>query len=246
MTETPDARAALDSAQGHLDADELTAALGESERAVQLAPQWAEAHNLRGIVLDAMGRTVEAMASYREALRWDPGFADAAANLAELRQERGAHRSLCKRVAAVALPVLILAAVVVTVTALEARRGPDWRLTLNNYLAQRAQRLEVLTVEQVVAARQPANFVQAMGVPVPGGPVWESVRPVVPPQAVQCVLLERNAAAPDESGRQVVYVAFHSDSLYHVGWRVYEGPQTPFPPQLQADLQAIGCNLQLP
>jgi tetratricopeptide (TPR) repeat protein len=245
MTETPDARAALDSAQAHLDADDLTAALSDCNRAVQLAPQWAEACNLRGIVLDAMGRTAEASASYQEALRWDPSFADAAANLAELRQERGVRRSLWKRVATVALPVVILAAVVVTVAALEARRGPDWRLTLDNYLAQRAERLEVLTVQQVVAARQPANFVPAMGVPVPGGPVWESVRPAFPPQAVQCVLIDKSASASDESGRQVVYVAYHSDSLYHVGWRVYEGPQAPFPPQLQADLRAIGCDLQL-
>jgi tetratricopeptide (TPR) repeat protein len=238
----------LEKAQAHLDAGELAAALNECDQALRAAPQWAEAHNLRGIVLDEMGRTGEAIAAYREALRLDPALGDAAANLAEAQAELR-PRPRWKRIAAIALPILVGLVVIVTVVALQARRGPDWRLTLNEYIAQRTQLHGVLTVQRVVAARHPANFVLAMGMPVPGGPLWESVRPVFPPRAVQCVLLEISCAtcgtASGEAWRQVVYLAYHSDSLYRVGWRVYEAGREPFTPELQADLQAIGCDLHL-
>jgi tetratricopeptide (TPR) repeat protein len=244
----PEAHATLEKAQAHLDAGDLTAALNECDRALRAAPQWAEAHNLRGIVLDEMGRTGEAIAAYREALRLDPALGDAAANLADAQAER---RPLSRRmrIAAIALPILVGLVVIVTVVALQARRGPDWRLALNEYIAQRTQLHGVLTVQRVVAARHPANFVLAMGMPVPGGPLWESVRPVFPPRAVQCVLLEISCAtcgtASGEAWRQVVYLAYHSDSLYRVGWRVYEAGREPFTPELQADLQVIGCDLHL-
>jgi len=39
-----------------------------------------------------------------------------------------------------------------------------------------------------------------------------------------------------------VYVAYHSDGLHHIGWRVYQAPQLPFAPELMADLQTIGCH----
>jgi tetratricopeptide (TPR) repeat protein len=231
-----EAQAALDSAQAHLDAGDLEAALSQCDAALQSAPLWAAAHNLRGIVLDELGRATEAIASYQEALRLDPALADAAANLAEAQAElRPPPRS--KKVALVALPALVLLVVAVTFAVLEARRGPDWRLTLNEYIEQSQQ---AWTVQSTAAASRPAGFVPTMGRLMPGGVQWEGINPVFPPRAVQCAIL-----ATSDGGSQLVYVAYHSDGLHHLGWRVYEAQRAPFTPQLQADLQAIGCGLNL-
>ena len=61
----------LERAYGHRDAGELEGALQECDRAIELAPEWAEAHNLRGVVLDEMGWVEEAIAAYEEAV-WLP------------------------------------------------------------------------------------------------------------------------------------------------------------------------------
>lgn len=240
----PGVQTRLERAQAHLDAGDLMAALRECDGALQAAPQWAEAHNLRGIVLDEMRRTGEAIAAYQEALRLDPALADTAANLADLQVER---RPLSRRVhlAAVALPFLVAMAVLAVVVELQARRGPDWRLVLNEYIAQSALPGEAEPLQTVVTARQPASFTAAMGTLTPGGVLWSSLSPVFPPGAVHCVLLERGSAAGADARRQVVYVAYHSDGLYHIGWRVWEAGQAPFTPQLLADLHIIGCDLPL-
>ena len=61
--------------------------------AIQLATDWAEAHNLLGIVLEEAGRTEQAIAAYRRAVDLDAAFLEARENLmeaqAELRQEAG-------------------------------------------------------------------------------------------------------------------------------------------------------------
>jgi tetratricopeptide (TPR) repeat protein len=55
--------------------------------AIQLNPGLAEAYNLRGIVLEEMGRMQEAVAAYRQAVRLDPGFLEARENLQEIAVE---------------------------------------------------------------------------------------------------------------------------------------------------------------
>jgi tetratricopeptide (TPR) repeat protein len=67
--------------------DDLESALRECDLAIQIAPAWAEVHNLRGIVLDAMGQKEEALEAYREALRLDPVFEEAQENLSEAEAE---------------------------------------------------------------------------------------------------------------------------------------------------------------
>lgn len=234
---TPEAQAGLDRTRAHLDADDLPGALVESDAALQLAPQSAEAHNLRGVVLDELGRTAEAIAAYQEALRLDPGLSDAAENLAELRRDSGLRVPRWMRVAGALTPLVVLAVVLLIVRSLEAERGPDWRLALNEYIAGSTQ---TWTVQKAVAASQPASFEPAMGRLMPGGVQWEGIHPVFPPRAVQCVLL---VAGP--GGQEVVYVAYHSDGLHHLGWRVYEAEQAPSTPELHTDLQSIGCELGL-
>lgn len=53
---------------------DLEDALYDCEAALELDPKSAEAHNLRGLILDLLGNRGEAIQSYREAVRLDPQF----------------------------------------------------------------------------------------------------------------------------------------------------------------------------
>jgi tetratricopeptide (TPR) repeat protein len=57
-------------------------ALEECEEAIELAPDWSEAHNLRGVILEEMDKLDKAILEYREAIRLDPNNTDAKENLA--------------------------------------------------------------------------------------------------------------------------------------------------------------------
>jgi tetratricopeptide (TPR) repeat protein len=57
-------------------------ALEECDKAIELAPDWSEAHNMRGIILEEMGKLDESILEYRKAVRLDPGNQDAGENLA--------------------------------------------------------------------------------------------------------------------------------------------------------------------
>ena len=65
----------------------LKQALIDCELAIQLNPNFAEAHNLRGLILDEMGRLDEAIASYREAIRLNPDLEEAKSNLRDAEAE---------------------------------------------------------------------------------------------------------------------------------------------------------------
>jgi tetratricopeptide (TPR) repeat protein len=77
----------LELAYAYEERNEFESALRECELAFQLAPDWAEAHNLQGIVLEGLGRGEEAIAAYREAVRLDPAFREARENLLEAEGE---------------------------------------------------------------------------------------------------------------------------------------------------------------
>jgi tetratricopeptide (TPR) repeat protein len=62
-------------------------ALDECDLSLQLYSGNAEAHNLRGIVLEQLGRKEEALAAYQKAVRLDSTLADAQENLVELTNE---------------------------------------------------------------------------------------------------------------------------------------------------------------
>ncbi|HUB80062.1 MAG TPA: tetratricopeptide repeat protein [Bryobacteraceae bacterium] len=60
-------------------------AIGEYDRAVAIFPAYAEAYRNRGNALARLGRRAEAIASYQQALRFDPGDFAANSNLQELQ-----------------------------------------------------------------------------------------------------------------------------------------------------------------
>ena len=77
----------LEQAYASEDPDDFQEALEECDAAIDLDPGLAEAHNLRGMILDELGRKEEALAAYREALRLDPSFQEASDNLYDLEDE---------------------------------------------------------------------------------------------------------------------------------------------------------------
>jgi len=239
----------LERAYARTDAGELEDALRECDRAIEMIPEWAEAHNLRGLVLDEMGRVEEAIAAYEEAVRLDAGLVEAVENLAEAREERRGGRPKWKRVVGLVVPVVVLILAMAAVAVAEARRGPDWQLELEEYIAQSTLPSEVVTIQSVVGASEPQNFSAEMGRAVRDDWRWGSVAPSFPPKAVRCVLLERSrrstVGGEEEAIHQVVFVAYHTDALYRVGWLAYAGPEAPLTQELAAHLATIGCDLGL-
>jgi hypothetical protein len=126
---------------------------------------------------------------------------------------------------------------------------PDWETALNRYLASVRLPDETIGVEAVVEASKPQNFTANMGKAAPVDWTWQIEEVPFPPTALRCVLLERvPSSAPGVAGkpkRQVVFVGYHNDMLWRAGWLVHEGPQEPFGPELVADLDSIGCHLDL-
>lgn len=149
-----------------------------------------------------------------------------------------------RRIVALAVPLVVLFFVLGFVVALEVQRGPDWRLELDAYVAEETTPTEVVAVRDVGRARRPWRFTPAMGVPVRS----DGVSATFPPQAVRCALLERRGTengGETEPTRQIIFLVRHSDTLYHVGWLAYEGPEEPFGPDLKAVLKTIECDLEL-
>jgi hypothetical protein len=150
-----------------------------------------------------------------------------------------------RRIVALAVPLAVLVFTVGVFVALELQRPPDWRLELNEFIARHTWPSETVRIEAISRARRPWNFSADMGTAEPGD--W--IIPSSSPEAVRCVLLVRSrrsgSGGEDESLRQVVFLAHHSDALYRVGWLAYEGPEEPFGPELMAHLESIGCDLGL-
>jgi hypothetical protein len=160
------------------------------------------------------------------------------AHSAEARRKNG-----LRNLVALILTIAVFAFASGTLAGLEARRGPDWYLELQGYIAQSAQASETVRVVAIVDATEPANFRTGMGTPVRED--WRST----PIHAVKCVLLERSRpltpGGEPVSRRQVVFLAYHSDALYRVGWLAYAGPREPFGQEIKANLREVGCELGL-
>ena len=62
-------------------------ALEECDLALEYRPNSAQAHNLRGLILDALEKTGLAVKEYREAIRLEPEFSEARDNLTDAEAE---------------------------------------------------------------------------------------------------------------------------------------------------------------
>jgi tetratricopeptide (TPR) repeat protein len=72
----------------------ISEAIGAYRKAIELRPDYAQAHNGLGTALRSQGKLVEAIAAYRKALELVPDYAEAHKNLAvTLRQAPGALMS---------------------------------------------------------------------------------------------------------------------------------------------------------
>lgn len=74
-------------ARDALDAGDLPAALRWQMQAVDLHPRSAQHHNDLGAILWKLGDIARARASFERALKFDPNYSDARANLAVLMRD---------------------------------------------------------------------------------------------------------------------------------------------------------------
>lgn len=87
----------LDKAQKSFDRGFIKWALVDCEQVLEIMPDLAEAHNLRGLILDEIGKGEEALLEYQEAVRLKPNYADAIANFEDAEAEyRNAHSQKVK------------------------------------------------------------------------------------------------------------------------------------------------------
>jgi predicted O-linked N-acetylglucosamine transferase (SPINDLY family) len=92
IAQRPDyARAWLNQAAALLTLRKLERAEASARRAIQLAPQWADAHFVLGNVLDEAGSPVQAGSAYREAARYAPHDPRYLYQLALTLDERGEY-----------------------------------------------------------------------------------------------------------------------------------------------------------
>lgn len=69
------------------ETQEFEKALQVCDNVIEIEPEFADAYNLRGVVLEELGRDLEARQDYQQAIWLDPKFAEAKANLAELKEK---------------------------------------------------------------------------------------------------------------------------------------------------------------
>ncbi|MDP3940427.1 MAG: tetratricopeptide repeat protein [Deltaproteobacteria bacterium] len=76
--------AVIEEGEDYYDEGDYESALDRFDRAVNLSPSNADAHNSRGNALMMLGRHEDALGSFEQALRLDAGFVKASLNRAEL------------------------------------------------------------------------------------------------------------------------------------------------------------------
>ena len=94
---TPQAEHHLDQATAYYEeTGDFDKALAECDAAIQFDPYLPDAYNLRGMILEELGRTLEAVTAYEQAIRLDPDFTEASENLSALRSESVSKTQLPK------------------------------------------------------------------------------------------------------------------------------------------------------
>ena len=95
MDTTTEAQNHLEQAFKYYDeVEDFEKALEECETAIELDPYLADAHNLRGVLLEELGQRLYALSAYKEALELDPDFTEAEENLTNLKAEFAAYNNL--------------------------------------------------------------------------------------------------------------------------------------------------------
>ena len=79
----------LERAYDHQEAGDFEDALRECDIVLGIIPSDPDAHNLRGIALEELGRDAEAVKAYGQAIELDPEFDEATGNLLDLRVRLG-------------------------------------------------------------------------------------------------------------------------------------------------------------
>jgi hypothetical protein len=101
-------------------------------------------------------------------------------------------------------------------------------------------------VVQVCRAAHP-RCLRDMDSAVVDGGEWASITLPFPPRRVMCVLLRHSPAARIQAAPsyRLVFVAYHSDGLWHSGWVVHEWRGSLSTQACLDTLDTLGCTLDL-
>jgi tetratricopeptide (TPR) repeat protein len=79
----------LEQAYSAYQAGDFEEVLAFCREALERDPKWPAAFNLKGLALERLGRSQEAMEAYKAAVRYGPAYQEARQNLQRLQQEGG-------------------------------------------------------------------------------------------------------------------------------------------------------------
>lgn len=153
-----------------------------------------------------------------------------------------------RRFLALAFPFIVLAGVLATFVVLEGRRTPDWQVELGEYIAGSRRPGETIIIQRVSEARRPENFDETMGVPVRNDWRWSIDDLPYPPSTLRCVLLKRSRLMDGVkigSAYQLVFVGYHTDTLWRLGWLAHQGPSAASAQALMPSLKPVSCDWRL-
>ncbi len=155
-----------------------------------------------------------------------------------------------KKKLALAILLGVLAGAAIAWAVLEVRRIPDWDAELGSFVSRSWRPgVDFVTLPAMAEASRPENFRPTMGYPVGskrGWPWRPGQAPSGRPTALPCVLLQRDyepGHKPDVQPRQVVYVGYYDEGWLRAGWLTFVVPEKQARAELEANLDAVGCDL---
>ncbi|MGD9148381.1 MAG: hypothetical protein PVI80_22650 [Anaerolineae bacterium] len=164
-----------------------------------------------------------------------------------------------KRASLLVIPLLLLALLVVAVTAeIPERAGlpTGVQACLDQYIASSftPSQTSILAVKR---AQRPWNFSQALSDRVLGDTVYFQTDDSLtwtgesgpsplpfPPKELWCAILAGQDDVNGQRGYSIVFVGLHMD-MYNGDWLVHETGENPFTAESEAALSQIGCQMEL-
>jgi len=140
-----------------------------------------------------------------------------------------------RKIVALALFVTMLLVILIPLVILESRRTPDWQAEFERYLEISETSVADGQLVEVAEAQHPEYFDAQLLIDVPTGWSWGGID--VPfPEKVRCIRIE------EEPDSQYLFIGYHDDGLWHVGWLVHEFCEYVGKEERQALLTKLGCD----
>jgi hypothetical protein len=140
-----------------------------------------------------------------------------------------------QKIKALWLIVVMFLALLIPLVLLEARRTPDWQAELARYLERSGTSGVGEHLVDVAEAQHPEQLDAQLVVAAPTGWAWEGID-VPLPEKLRCVRIA------EEPERRYLFVGYHSDGLWHMGWLVHAFCECAGEEEKLVLLDKLGCS----